>query len=157
MLGSALNDRCQTPVLMVEEVYNKSLIDWVSGQYGETLHSCAVFSLAFGSGKYFCTLVQYLAILTANSVNKIYIYIYIYISIIICARTTSCICAASDSARRRTQALISYGRHDSVHARTYVHNVRSGEPDRPRLPAVYSNERAVYRCAANQPIACYHP
>ena len=73
MLGSALNDRCQTPVLVVEEVYNKSLIDWVSGQYGETLHSCAVFSLAFGSGKYFCTLVQYLAILTTNPVNKIYI------------------------------------------------------------------------------------
>ena len=69
MLGSALNDRCQTPVLVVEEVYNKSLIDWVSGQYGET---CAVFSLAFGSGKYFCTLVQYLAILTTNPVNKIY-------------------------------------------------------------------------------------
>ena len=71
-LGSALADRCQTPV--VEEVYNKSLIDWVSGQYGETLHSCAVFSLAFGSGKYFCTLVQYLAILTTNPVNKIYIF-----------------------------------------------------------------------------------
>ena len=71
MLGSALNDRCPTPVLVVEEVYNKSLIDWVSGQYGETLHSCTVFSLAFGSGKYFCTLVQYLAILTTNPVNKI--------------------------------------------------------------------------------------
>ena len=69
MLGSALADHCQTPV--VEEVYNKSLIDWVSGQHGETLHSCAVFSLAFGSGIYFCTLVQYLAILTANPVNKI--------------------------------------------------------------------------------------
>ena len=54
MLGGALNnvaDRCQTPV--VEEVYNKSLTAWVSGQYGETLHSCAVFSLAFGSGQYF--------------------------------------------------------------------------------------------------------
>ena len=73
MLGSALNDRCQTPVLVVEEVYNKSLIDWVSGQYGETLHSCAVFSLAFGSGKYLCTLEQYLAILTTNPVNKIYV------------------------------------------------------------------------------------
>ena len=72
MLGNALNDRCQTPVLVVEEVYNKSLIDWVSGQYGETLHSCAIFSLAFGSGKYFCTLVQCLAILTTNPVNKIY-------------------------------------------------------------------------------------
>ena len=70
-LGCALADRCQTPV--VEEVYNKSLIDWVSGQYGETLHSCAVYSLAFSSGKYFCTLVQYLAILTTNPVNKIYI------------------------------------------------------------------------------------
>ena len=69
MLGSALADRCQTPV--VKEVYNKSLIDWVSGQYGETLHSCAAFSLAFGSGKYFCTLVQYLAILTANPVNNL--------------------------------------------------------------------------------------
>ena len=74
-LGSALADRCQTPV--VEEVYNKSLIDWVSGQYGETLHSCAVFSLAFGSGKYFCTLVQYLAILTTNPVNKIYKKLYV--------------------------------------------------------------------------------
>ena len=70
MLESALADRCQTPV--VKEVYNKCLIDWVSGQYGETLHLCAVFSLAFGSGKYFCTLVQsQLAILTANPVNKI--------------------------------------------------------------------------------------
>ena len=53
MLGSALADRCQTPV--VEEVYNKSLIDWVSGQYGEILHECAeVFSRAEGEGKY-CT------------------------------------------------------------------------------------------------------
>ena len=60
MLGSALNDRCQTPVLVVEEVYNKSLIDWVSGQYGEILHTSRV---------------QYLAILTTNPVNKIYIII----------------------------------------------------------------------------------
>ena len=53
MLGSALADRCQTPV--VEEVYNKSLIDWVSGQYGEILHECAeVFSRAEGEVKY-CT------------------------------------------------------------------------------------------------------
>ena len=59
-LGSSLNnaavcfiDRCQTPV--VEEV---SLIAWVSGAYGETLHSCAVFSLAFISGKYFAQLVK---------------------------------------------------------------------------------------------------
>ena len=73
LLGSALNDRCQTPVLVVEEVYNKSLIDWVSGQYGETFHECAVFSLAFVSGKYLCTLMQCLAILTTNPVNKIYV------------------------------------------------------------------------------------
>ena len=55
-----------------EEVYNKSLIAWVSGQYGETLHSCAVFSLAFGSGKYFCILMQYLAIVTTNPCSKVY-------------------------------------------------------------------------------------
>ena len=73
MLGSALNDHCQTPVLVVEEVYNKSLIDWVSGQYGEIFHECAVFSLAFGLGKYLCTLVLCLAILTTNPVNKIYV------------------------------------------------------------------------------------
>ena len=48
MLGSALNN---------------VLIAWVSCQYGETLHSCAVhvFSLAFGSGKYF-----------AHSYNSVY-------------------------------------------------------------------------------------
>ena len=46
------------------EVDNKSLIAWVSVQYSEILHESAeVFPLIFGSGKYFCTLVQYLAIL----------------------------------------------------------------------------------------------
>ena len=97
-LGSALADRCQTPV--VEEVYNKSLIDWVSGQYGETLHSCAVFSLAFGSGKYFCTLVQYLAILTTNPVNKIYL---LHTSYLPCTKmycTRSGICNSSTTVAR---------------------------------------------------------
>ena len=49
------------------------LIDWVSGQYGETLHECAeVFSRAEGEGKY-CTRVQCLAILTTNPVNERFI------------------------------------------------------------------------------------
>ena len=54
-------------------VHNKHLITWFSGQYGETLHSCAAFSLAYGSGKYLYTLVQYLAILPTKPGNKIYI------------------------------------------------------------------------------------
>ena len=58
---------------MVEEVYNKYLIAWVSGQYGETLHSCAVFSLTLRLGKILCTLVQYLTILTANPCSMVYV------------------------------------------------------------------------------------
>ena len=44
------------------------------GQYDETLHSCAAFSLAYGLGKYLYTLTQYLAILPTKPGNKIYIY-----------------------------------------------------------------------------------
>ena len=44
-------------------IHNKHLITWFSGQYGETLHLCAAFSLAYGLEKYLYTLVQYLAIL----------------------------------------------------------------------------------------------
>ena len=44
-----------------------------SGQYGETLHSCAVFSLAYSSGKYLYTLVQHLAILPTNPGSSIYL------------------------------------------------------------------------------------
>ena len=62
---------------MDEEVYNKSLIAWVCGHNGEKLHSFAVLSLAFGSGKYFCTLVQYLAILTASPCNEVYLLHYV--------------------------------------------------------------------------------
>ena len=42
---------------------------------GETLHSCAAFSLAYGSGKYLYTLVQYLAILPTKPGNKIHVYV----------------------------------------------------------------------------------
>ena len=49
-------------------VHNKHLITWISGQYGETLHSCA----AFYCSKYLYTLVQYLAILPTKP--KIYLY-----------------------------------------------------------------------------------
>ena len=40
-LQLCLIDHCQTPV--VEEVYNKSLIAWLSRQYGEILHECAKY------------------------------------------------------------------------------------------------------------------
>ena len=40
-----------TCITVENAVHNKYLITWFSGQYGETLHSCAVFPLAFGSGK----------------------------------------------------------------------------------------------------------
>ena len=43
-----------------------------SGQYDEILHSSAAFSLVYGSGKYSCTLVQYLTILPTKAGNKIY-------------------------------------------------------------------------------------
>ena len=54
-------------------VLNKHLITWFSGQYGETLHSCAAFSLAYGSGKYLYTLVQYLAIFPTKPGNEVFI------------------------------------------------------------------------------------
>ena len=46
-----------------------------SGQYGEILHSCAVFSLgvAYSSGKCLYTLVQHLAILPTNPGSRIYL------------------------------------------------------------------------------------
>ena len=45
--------------------------------YGETFHSHATFSLAFGSWKY-SMLVKYLAISHSNSCNKIYILLLCY-------------------------------------------------------------------------------
>ena len=68
-------DRCQTPV--VEEVYNKStsLIAWVSGQYvwRDIALMCSIFPRLW-LRKILRTLVQYLAILTANPCNKVNMY-----------------------------------------------------------------------------------
>ena len=64
----------EAPALIID-IYRQYiyLITWFSGQYGETLHSCAAFSLAYGSGKYLYTLVQYLTILPTKPGNEVFI------------------------------------------------------------------------------------